>query len=156
MEHVEPSALVVYRSDYSVERKVLSMKAHGYENSEIAELLNTTENRVAGILKRRLSQATDEARLDAIRAAENAKLDEIEEVFYEAAVTPGHEAQIDAAEMVLKTMKHRSDINGLKTTKNINENTHFSLVGILSEIHRAGETPPEPKVINGATGSSDE
>lgn len=141
------------------DRKCLTLRASGYEASEIAEMLEVREDRVKRCIEQRIKSLTDGQRIDSIREKELEKLDNIESAFMPFATESGIDndgnslpPDTDSANMVLKTMNHRSKLLGLSMDKpdmkGINTINNFTLVQLLAEMSRDDEKVISPSRLD--------
>lgn len=126
--------------DYSFNQKCLYLRRSGYNNSEIAGMLDVSKEKVKSVIDRAIKSSLDEQRISVIREEEIGKLDQLEAAFMPLAVgIDTEEGQLppdkDSADVVLKVMDRRMKLLGTekKPDQNINLN-QLTLVQVLSDM----------------------
>lgn len=130
----------------NIDRQVLSLRFRGYEKADIANVLGIKEDRVDSIILRVAKAQADEARIETVREAELAKLEEIEDTFLPKAVSDG---DVKAAGVVLKCMERRASLLGAdRQVKPSAPTNNFTLVQILAQLPKANNVQSPPDHLN--------
>ena len=129
-------------------RQILDLRARGYENDDIAQLLRITSTRVQGALDRSAKLVVDTERATRVREAELLKIDEMEAVVYCHAVPEDDNLHmlrdtIEAQKQVLKLMERRAALLGVdKQAAQTNPNG-LTLVQILADMPPVIDMTPD-------------
>jgi hypothetical protein len=130
-------------------RKILSLRYMGYESEEISQILGISVGSVQAQLNAAITASSDKERMNVVREAEMSKLEEIEEAFFPAATGEAHDgegnpipAQASAAKVVLDVMDRRAKLLGIDKAQPPQNNTHLTLIQILSQLPPALDSSP--------------
>ena len=113
------------------------MRYRGYSVDDIGLQLNLRPHTVQNILDRACAIQADQERVTYVREAELAKLDELEGVYLEDAITGNHKSTY----LVLKLMERRAAVVGIDRSPPVQLNGNFTLVQILANMRPPLQAP---------------
>lgn len=114
-----------------LESQILSLKIKGLSIEDIADSLEIKPKRVRNVLNRKLEQRADESRIETLRQVENARLDAMQEKWWDLALALDKEA----ADVVLKIHDRRVKLNGVAEPERHESTINVNLVSALEQIH---------------------